>query len=236
MKVLLGTTNPSKVKRFSNLLKGCDIEFITLKDIDITDEPKEDGATPEENAISKAKFYGQYFDIVICNDSGLYFEELALDDPRQPGLNIRTPMNMHRLSDDEMIKYYSELIGELGGKVSAYYLDGIAVYYRGEIYSFMDSEMAQKTGAFYMIDMASPKRFEGWPLDSLSINKETGVYFVEGRVVASKENIIKGQYEKNIIDFLKNLYMLSNKMRKLYNCQESSYKDLQIFNRSFSLF
>ena len=236
MKVLLGTTNPSKVKRFSNLLKGCDIEFITLKDIDITDEPKEDGATPEENAISKAKFYGQYFDIVICNDSGLYFEELALDDPRQPGLNIRTPMNMHRLSDDEMIKYYSELIGELGGKVSAYYLDGIAVYYHGEIYSFMDSEMAQKTGAFYMIDMASPKRFEGWPLDSLSINKETGVYFVEGRVVASKENIIKGQYEKNIIDFLKNLYMLSNKMRKLYNCQKSYYKDLQIFNRSFSLF
>lgn len=203
MIVLLGTTNPSKVKRFSNLLEGCDIEFITLKDIDITDEPKEDGATPEENAISKAKFYGQYFDIVICNDSGLYFEELALDDPRQPGLNIRTPMNMHRLSDDEMIKYYSELIGELGGKVSAYYLDGIAVYYRGEIYSFMDSEMAQKTGAFYMIDMSSPKRFEGWPLDSLSINKETGVYFVEGREVASKENIIKGQYEKNIIDFLK---------------------------------
>ena len=209
MKVLLGTTNPSKVKRFSNLLEGCDIEFITLKDIDITDEPKEDGATPEENAISKAKFYGQYFDIVICNDSGLYFEELALDDPRQPGLNIRTPMNMHRLSDDEMIKYYSELIGELGGKVSAYYLDGIAVYYRGEIYSFMDSEMAQKTGAFYMIDMASPKRFEGWPLDSLSINKETGVYFVEGREVASKENIIKGQYEKIIIDFLKSLYQHS---------------------------
>ena len=33
MKVLLGTTNPSKVKRFSNLLEGCDIEFITLKDI-----------------------------------------------------------------------------------------------------------------------------------------------------------------------------------------------------------
>ena len=61
MKVLLGTTNPSKVKRFSNLLEGCDIEFITLKDIDITDEPKEDGATPEENAISKAKFWVNHF-------------------------------------------------------------------------------------------------------------------------------------------------------------------------------
>ena len=35
---------------------------------------------------------------------------------------------MNRLSDEEMIEYYSNLIGELGGKVSAYYLDGIAVY------------------------------------------------------------------------------------------------------------
>lgn len=104
MKVLLGTTNPSKVKLFSNLLEGCGIEFVTLNDLEITDEPKEDGATPKENAISKARFYGKYFDVVICNDSGLYFNELALDDVRQPGLKIRTPMNMNRLSDEEMIE------------------------------------------------------------------------------------------------------------------------------------
>lgn len=34
MKVLLGTTNPSKVKRFSTLLADCDIEFVTLKDLE----------------------------------------------------------------------------------------------------------------------------------------------------------------------------------------------------------
>ena len=84
MRILLGTTNPSKVKRFSDLLKGYDVEFVTLKDLAITDEPEENGTTPEENAIAKAKFYGQYFEVVICNDSGLYFEELALDDVRQP--------------------------------------------------------------------------------------------------------------------------------------------------------
>lgn len=54
MKVLLGTTNPSKVNRFSNLLKDCGIEFITIKDIKITVEPEENGKTPEENAILKA--------------------------------------------------------------------------------------------------------------------------------------------------------------------------------------
>ena len=41
MRVLLGTINPSKVKRFSDLLKGYDIEFITLRDIEVIEEPKE---------------------------------------------------------------------------------------------------------------------------------------------------------------------------------------------------
>ena len=98
MRVLLGTTNPSKVKRFSDLLKGYDIEFITLRDIEVIEEPK--------------------------------------------------------------------------------------------------------NGLFYMIDKASSKRFEGWPLDSLSINKENGKYFVDGSIEESKENIIKDQYQKSVVDFL----------------------------------
>ncbi len=68
----------------------------------ITDEPEENGITPEENAIAKAKFYGQYFEVVICNDSDSILKSLALDDVRQPGLN-GTPMQMDRLSDEEMI-------------------------------------------------------------------------------------------------------------------------------------
>ena len=31
MKVSLGTTNPAKVKRFSELLSGGDVEFLTLE-------------------------------------------------------------------------------------------------------------------------------------------------------------------------------------------------------------
>ena len=53
-----------------------------------------------------------------------------------------------------------------------------------------------------MIDKASSKRFEGWPLDSLSINKENGKYFVDGSIEESKENIIKDQYQKSVVDFL----------------------------------
>ena len=53
-----------------------------------------------------------------------------------------------------------------------------------------------------MIDKASSKRFEGWPLDSLSIDNETGKYFVDGSIEESKENIIKDQYQKSVVDFL----------------------------------
>ena len=202
MKVLLGTTNPSKVIRFENLLIGQKIEFLTLNDLKITSEPNEIGKNPEENAIIKAKFYSQYFDVVICNDSGLYFEELDILDKRQPGLNIRTPNRENRLNDEEMIEYYSNLISSLGGKVSAYYLDGIAVFNKGKMYSFMDNEEVTKTDSFYMISTPSNKRHQGWPLDSLSIVKSTNLYFVDSRESESKDNIFINEYRKKVTKFL----------------------------------
>lgn len=202
MKVLIGTTNPSKVKRFADLLSDYEIDFYTLKDLNITAEPNEEGNNPEENAIIKAKFYASYFDVVICNDSGLYFEELPLKDKRQPGLNIRTPNGNVRLNDEGMIEYYSNLIQSLGGRVNAYYLDGIAVYNKGKITSFMDDGEITKTDSFYMIATPSDKRHEGWPLDSLSIAKKTNNYFVDVEASESKDNIFIDDYRKKITRFL----------------------------------
>lgn len=204
MKILIGTTNPSKVRRFEEFLEGFGVEFCTLKDLDIKEEPEEKGNTPEENAILKANFYGKYFDYVICNDSGLYFDELALDDERQPGLNIRTPEGV-RLDDEEMIAYYSNLVHFLGGKVLAYYLDGIAVYNKGKVYSFMEGRESARMSGFYMVDEPSKNRHEGWPLDSLSLNRNTMIYFVDkGNNVYDKveENIMIGEYRKRLIRFL----------------------------------
>lgn len=56
MKVLIGATNPSKVKRFEKFLDGCNIEFCTLKDLGITQGPEESGMNPEENAVIKVKY------------------------------------------------------------------------------------------------------------------------------------------------------------------------------------
>ncbi len=206
MKVLIGTTNPSKIKRFEDMLEGCDIEFVTLRDLDISSEPDEAGKDPEENAVIKAKFYGQYFDRVICNDSGLYFEDIPFDDSRQPGLNIRTPDGNKRLDDEEMIEYYSELVKSIGGKVTAFYLDGIAVYNCGKVFSFMENSEATRQSAFYMTDKPSEKRHPGWPLDSISLNRNTMTYFVDkedNKYDKTEENIMVGEYRSRLTEFLK---------------------------------
>lgn len=203
MKVLIGTTNQAKVTRFAEFLPDSGVEFLTLKDLEIAAEPEESGDSPEENARIKAAFYGQFCDRVICNDSGLYFDCIPLDDPRQPGLNIRTPQG-RRLDDEEMIVYYSKLVHELGGKALAYYLDGIAVYRDGNIETYLDEQ--GKAAAFYMVDAPSPNRHPGWPLDSLSVNRNTMTYFVDhGNNIYDpvEENIMVGEYRQRVVDFLK---------------------------------
>ncbi len=204
MKVLLGTTNPSKVRRFAELMIGYGIEFYTVSDLGIDKEPDECGKTPEENAIIKAKFYGKYFDRVICNDSGLYFDALPIDDNRQPGLHVRAPQGK-RLDDDEMIEYYSSLVNSLGGKVLAYYLDGIAVYNCGKISSYMENSEATRASAFYMVDKSVPERNPGWPLDSISINRNTMNYFTDqgdNKYDTTNENIMLGEYRQRLRDFM----------------------------------
>lgn len=179
MKVLIGTTNPSKLRMFEEWLREYPVEFVTLSDLGITGEPTETGDTPTENARLKAEYYGRYADYCICQDSGLYLDALPLEDPRQPGLHIRTPQGK-RLDDEEMIAYYSALAGSLGGRVMAYYLDGFAVKTPEGIRTYMKTQEEARTGAFWLTDKPSPKRRPGWPLDSISLMPD-GSYFLDNQ-------------------------------------------------------
>ena len=100
----------------------------------------------------------------------------------------------------------------LGGKLLAFYLDGIAVYNQGRIFSFMENSEATRHDAFYMIDKPSPKRHAGWPLDSLSLNRNTLTYFTEKSnniYDPVDENIMIGEYRKRLIAFLENALELN---------------------------
>ena len=91
-------------------------------------------------------------------------------------------------------------------RVLAYYVDGIAVYNRGKVSSFMENGELNRASAFYMVDVPSPKRQAGWPLNSISINANTNDYFVDGgnnKYDPVREDIMIGEYRKRVIAFLK---------------------------------
>lgn len=177
MKVLIGTTNPSKAEWLGGLI-GADAELLTLRDVNIIDESPETGTTPAENAAIKAEFYGKTFQPVVCHDAGLYFTELALDDPRQPGLHTRTPNGRARFgNDEEMLAYYAALVHSLGGAATAMYLSGFAVFADGKLSTFAFSREDAAHAAFIMTDKPSASRHPGWPLDSISVRLDSGLYF-----------------------------------------------------------
>ena len=210
MKILLGTTNLAKIRRFTDLLSEYDAELITLYDLHIHGEPEENGKTPVENAVQKASFYSKYCDSVLCEDSGLYFKNLPMDDPKQPGLHIRSPHGK-RLEDEEMIAYYACLVRQMGGKQLAGYVDGIAVYHCGEMKTFLDD---RENEGFYLVDLVHPKRHPGWPLDSISVDRETGRYFVDEAPVQEMVNdlvIQSSGYRQRLTEFLVGAFGLHKK-------------------------
>ncbi len=83
MRLLLGTSNPHKVREISQILGLDESCFTTPADLDIRGEPVEDGANFLENAIIKALFYHEKSGLpTLADDTGL--EVIALGG--QPGL------------------------------------------------------------------------------------------------------------------------------------------------------
>lgn len=76
-RIIFATSNEGKMKEVRDILRGIDIELLSLKDIGIEVDIEEDGTTFEENAIIKAetvcKLSGE---IVLADDSGLEVDYL----------------------------------------------------------------------------------------------------------------------------------------------------------------
>lgn len=177
MKVLYGTTNKAKLQAMRTALESFDIELIGLGDID-SELPSinENGKTPLENAEIKARAYYDAFHMPVFScDSGLYFDELQEEE--QPGLHVRR-INGKELTDDEMIQYYASLAERHGGRITGRYRN--AIYFildENHHYSSMDMSIA--TEPFILVPEPHSKRVEGFPLDSLSIDIETGRYYYD---------------------------------------------------------
>lgn len=177
MKILYGTTNKAKLQAMRNALQAFDIELIGLGDIDCElPSINENGRTPLENAEIKARAYYEAFHMPVFScDSGLYFDELEEDE--QPGLHVRR-INGKELTDDEMIQHYASLAECHGGRITGRYRNAI-YFILDEEHHYSSMDMSIATEAFVLGTEPHPKRVEGFPLDSLSIDIVTGKYYYD---------------------------------------------------------
>lgn len=76
-KVIFATSNEGKMKEIREILKGLDIELLSLKDAGLNPDIEETGTTFEENAIIKAKQVMELTgEIVLADDSGIEVDYL----------------------------------------------------------------------------------------------------------------------------------------------------------------
>lgn len=197
-KVLFATENASKAKRFKDKLLKNNIEIITINDLAEKISVEENGKDAIENALIKARAYSEIENIpVFAMDDNLYIDEVP--EEKQPGMYVRR-VNGKRLSDDEMIEYYSSLAHEYGkeGKLTCRWVYGIAVINNG-----IESTYTWNKEDFYIVDCPSNKINPGYPLNTISVNKKLNKYFTD---LTNEDKLELKEDESDVVEFLcKNL-------------------------------
>ena len=128
------------------------------------------------------------------NDS-LYLENVPVE--KQPGLYVRR-INGKTLNDEEMIKYYIDLVKKYGidGKLNCKWIYGLAVIDKGG----NESTYTWNKDNFYMVDTVSNKVQSGYPLNSISKYKNIDKYFTEA---SEKDLELVKVNEDNVVNFIK---------------------------------
>lgn len=125
MKILIGTNNENKLKQFARIFEnlGSDIELASLKDVNITDDVKEDKDNLLDNAKKKAQFYGELSKMLtLADDTGLFIDALN----GEPGIHAK---RWHEGTEKERyLKILEKMKGIPKEKRTCRYTGVLAVY------------------------------------------------------------------------------------------------------------
>ena len=78
MEIVIATSNDHKVKEYQEMVRGLNIKFFSLNDINFHNEIIENGKTFEENSLIKALAIKDYTTLpIIADDSGIEIEALG---------------------------------------------------------------------------------------------------------------------------------------------------------------
>lgn len=196
MKVLFATTNLAKVKKYKKALEEKGIELITINDLGFKLNIDENGKNAIENAYIKAKtYYDATKMTTIGMDNCLFIEELP--EEKQPGTHVRR-INGKELTDEEMIVYYTNLVKEYGGRLTAKWVYGMVIYNGEE-----KKEYTWTKSDFYLVDKPCNKRNPGYPLDSISVMPENNQYWLELTEEEKRKSTEKNDND-GVIEFIVN--------------------------------
>jgi inosine/xanthosine triphosphate pyrophosphatase family protein len=197
--ILMATNNPHKTERFKHYLNPLGLSVVVFSDVGEKIEVIEDGKTPEENALKKAK---AGFEATGRPSFGVdyWFYIQGISDEKQPGPFVRRIFveggKRKEATDDEMLDYYTKLVDGLGGRTKGLWNSAIALI-TGAGKSYTDNF----TRETILTSERSSKRTKGEPLNSIQIDSKTGKYFTD----LTKEEWLKLQEEreKGYIKFFK---------------------------------
>jgi len=125
--VLFGSANRARLERFRTLLKPLEVDVLCPPDLGIQVAVIEDGRTPEENATKKANAYFSRIRVAtFATDYALYIDKLP--PAKQPGVFVgRISGRAQNASDAELLDYYADELGKVGGVSGASWVAAAAL-------------------------------------------------------------------------------------------------------------
>jgi XTP/dITP diphosphohydrolase len=172
--LLYATTNPSKLARMQDILKGLPLEISSLQGFTGAVQIQEDGSTPESNAIKKARYHFKRAGMpTLAVDSGLTINRFPPH--KQPGMFVRRIYGADQeVSDEDMLAYYIRELQAVGGQSKGVWITSVALMTSSD--KNFSTTMTSRT---MFVAKRSPIVMLGEPLNSLQIDPLSGTYFSE---------------------------------------------------------
>lgn len=194
VRLLLGSSNGYKIQEWREMLAHLALEVVDPVQLGLTVDPVESAETAEENARTKAMANFEVSGIPTFSlVAALRIDGLPAD--QQPGVHVRRIGGGESATDAEMMRHFSALLHELGGRAAGEWSLVVALV---ADWDRVHSQRIINRTTF--VAMPSPVQVPGVPLHSLQIDPATGRYFSE--MAPGEHEIRLGERSRRIVRFI----------------------------------
>lgn len=185
-KILIATTNPGKIKEITEFLSDLPVEILSLKDVGITDDVEENGATYSENSLTKALFYAKKSGIPsVSDDGGLEIQALY----GAPGIKSRRWLG-YDSTEEDIVSYMTKVALDLPDN------NRVAFFRTVITFALPDETFHQSEGLIKGLIAKKPleKILKGYPYRSFFFLPEISKYYHESDLTPEEMKLYNHRY------------------------------------------